>query len=77
MQEVNGRLVRVVREVRHPMKNILTECGTILTREKWNVVELEMRHFCISFGLPHYPSLYKDFHLEFSKESSYSLEVLD
>ena len=74
MQEVNGRLVHVVREVRHRMKNILTECGTILTREKWNVVELEMRHFCISFGLPH---LYKDFHLEFSKESSYSLEVLD
>ena len=59
------------------MENILIKCGTILTREKWNVVELEMRHFCISFGLTHYPSLYKDFHLEFSKESSYSLEVLD
>ena len=39
MQEVNGCPVHIVREMRHLAQNILTECGTILTREKWNVVE--------------------------------------
>ena len=38
---MKGHLVWVIREVRDRTENILTECGTISAREKWNVVELE------------------------------------
>ena len=50
MQEVNGRQIQVVREVRDQMENILTECGMLVDEvvqvnvaeeSQGNAVELE------------------------------------